>query len=150
MMPSHEEESLDGLELLATELEPAVPTQTAEGIRFRHRHFNGNDDSSSDEEDLGKGLKFPDPSVALAPEPQSAQTAPSLPAPLADLLTRAALESMASSVAQTLAGAVSSLAGTSQQQPPPPTQQQQRQTSSEDDDDDDFEIIDQGDFPTLS
>ncbi|KAF4532220.1 hypothetical protein B566_EDAN004306 [Ephemera danica] len=145
MMPSHEDESLDGLELLASELEPTVPAPQqvpeVEGIRFRSRHFNGNDDSSSDEDGLGRGLSFPDPGAVVEPS-----GGVSLPAPLAELLSRAALESVASSVAQTLAGAV----GLSQPQQHPPPPQQQRQASSDDDFEDDFEIIDQGDLPSIS
>lgn len=145
-MPSHEEESIDGLEYLvefesAESNPPALPEQE-DGIRFRSRHFNGDDSSDEDDLSLSRGLKFSDTTTHGGDV-----SLPEAPGPFSEMLSRAAAAVAIENMAKTLVEAVSSVAQSVASQaaaaPHPPS-------VSAEESDEDFEIINQDDLPNVS
>jgi len=146
-MPAHDEDSMDCAELPVDQPESLNRTLTSPpevekkaGIRFRSRHFNGDD--SSDDDSFSKGLAFSD-ALSPAPERQEAAAATlSSLGPFGEMISRAAVENVAKSLVEAMTSVAHSVVSSA---PPPP----QREVES-DDEMDDFEIINQEDLPKLS
>lgn len=138
LMPSHDEESVDGLESLLDLEPPQRPPDQDDGIRFRTRHFN---DSSEEEDSLSRGLQFSD-AAPEAPRPEPVTMA----GPFAELMARAALENMA----KTLVDAVSSVAQSVVTREAATAAAAAPRPLADDDSDEDFEMINEDELPSVS
>lgn len=142
-MPAYDEDSMDCADLPMDQPDnshkqpPSKPVADKTGIRFRSKHFNGDD--SSDEDSFSKGLAFSDATSPMAV--QEEQVAASL-GPFGEMITRAAVENVAKSLVDAMTTVAHSVIST-------PVVPQTTELDS-DDEMEDFEIINQEDLPKFS
>ncbi|XP_059476633.1 reticulophagy regulator 3-like [Neocloeon triangulifer] len=149
-MPAHDEDSMDCADLPHDRLEesfdliPPSPSKAKNNIKFKTKHFNGDD--SSDDGSFSKGLTFADaPSPAVVQqEPESAVAGLG---PFGEMITRAAVENVAKTLVDAMTSVAHSVVSTAA------LAAAQAPATSEADSDaeiDDFEIINQEDLPKFS
>jgi hypothetical protein len=144
-MPAYDEDSMDCADLPIDLPESthnktlSTPVEDKSGIRFRNRHFNGED--SSDEDSFSKGLAFSDATSPIAA--QEEQVAVSL-GPFGEMISRAAVENVAKSLVEAMTSVAHSVVSASSSAVPKAAE------SDSEDDMDDFEIINQEDLPKVS
>lgn len=140
-MPAYDEDSMDcaDLPIDQPEITQKKTDSTPSGIRFRTKHFNGDD--SSDEDSFSKGLAFSDATSPMAV--QEEQVVASL-GPFGEMISRAAVENVAKSLVDAMTSVAHSVVSASSSAVPKATE------SDSEDDMDDFEIINQEDLPKVS
>lgn len=146
-MPAYDEDSMDCADLPIDQPENSLnktPTTVVEdktGIRFRSRHFNGDD--SSDEDSFSKGLAFSD---AMSPTVvREEQVAANSLGPFGEMISRAAVENVAKSLVDAMTSVAHSVVSTASSSAVP------KATESDSEDEmEDFEIINQEDLPKFS
>jgi hypothetical protein len=139
-MPAYDEDSMDCADLPIDQPENTHnKIDSTPGIRFRTKHFNGDD--SSDEDSFSKGLAFSDATSPMAV--QEEQVVASL-GPFGEMISRAAVENVAKSLVEAMTSVAHSVVSASSSAVPKATE------SDSEDDMDDFEIINQEDLPKVS